>query len=866
MKDHSLNPSISKSSLMLDGLSQDQQDRLIGLLDDYMIDMEEGRTVDAQSLVENNPDLEKPLRQYLEGLDWLGKFNRCLAPVAATGVADILIHCRFPSNFGDYDLGMELGRGAMGIVFAATQRSTGKPVAIKILAFGSSADKNRIERFKREAAAAQLLCHPNIVKVFDVGIENGMHYYSMQRVDGCALSNLIRRHHPLSEIDSQTFAPPLRSTVANHQPPINPAADRTLDFRELAMEFAAVADALHTAHGAGIIHRDIKPSNLLLDNNNHIWITDFGLAHVEQSQQLTRTGDLVGTFQYMSPEQASGKPEQIDMRTDIYSLGTTLYEYVSGKPPFAGFSGAALLKQIQSREPCRLCQLTPNVPRDLETIIRRAMRPDKNDRYASALEMSQDLRRFANGRHVLAQRVTLTEKATRFAAKNSSVVLAGLVLSGLCVAALIGHSLLLEREQLRTQQALVQSERNYQNARRVIDTFGSSFANRLTIIPGTESVRREVLAESLAYYQAFIDDANQDPRLANDVAETRLKIARLISQIGNSEDADNAYHEAIQSLQAAQAKSQTSIIATNLYHALHEYAMLASKQGRHATARERLTEAALCISHLKTDADRKHAEALLHNNLAIVSLRAGDSKKAVSESKKAVELLDKMNKEFGVNILDLTFSVELADSLSNLSVMLVDSGEELNAGLAAKAAIDLRKSIDRNSKSPDHLRRLALAYNNLAAIDWRQGKTLESIETYQQAIALLEKATQQLPGQSEPQNELSVTLNNLGMALSSLRQVKEAEKAFRRALAIATPSADADPKNADAAQRAAGIWNNLGVLLRNGYDIENARHAFENARVYQLRSCELSPQDRASSRILEQIQSNLVSVSTKPTS
>ncbi len=829
-------PSLPRSSdsLMLDGLSEEQQHRLIALLDEYMIGVDEGRSINIESLVEANGDLEKPLREYLEGLDWLGQYNRRLLPIGLNEVSTALPDVRLAPTFGDFTLGEELGRGAMGIVFAATKKSTGESMAIKLLAFGSSADANRIERFQREAAAAQSLCHPNIVKVYDVGSENGLHFYSMQRIHGFPLSKRIRI----------------------------PGTD-SVDYRQFANAFAEVAEALHTAHQAGIIHRDIKPSNLLMDDEHRLWITDFGLAHVEHNRQLTRTGDLVGTFQYMSPEQASGKPERIDPRTDIYSLGATLYEFFGGQPPFVGFSGAALLKQIQTSEPRRLKHFDPAIPRDLETIIRRAMRPDKNDRYATALVMSQDLRRFAANQPIVAGRVTPTERLARFTADHALGFVAGLAVCAVCTAALAWHGWLLSREQARTQQALIQSEHNYQNARRVIDTFGNEFADRLTVIPGTEAVRREVLAESLAFYQAFIDDANQDPRLTSDVAETRLKIARLISQAGSLEDAGKAYQEAITALENAAEAVPTSNAGLILHQALHESAMLESRRGEQAKARRLLLTASKRMGTFASESSRLQAESLLHNNLAIVEMRAGDRRAAVAEAKHAVEVLQRLRIDQSDLRSDSSLCSALADSLSNLSVMLAEAGDEANASAAAKAAVAIRSTFDAGSSSPDRLRRLALAYNNLAALDWRQGKTSEAVETYRRSTALLEQAGKKLPGQIEPQRELSVTLNNLGMALTSAKQDVEAERIFRRALAIACQTADADPKNAEAAQRTAGIWNNLGVLLRNRYDVVKARQAFEEAAAYQKRSCELVPQDRTGAKILEQIQSNLISLTAK---
>ena len=240
------------------------------------------------------------------------------------------------------------------------------------------------------------------------------------------------------------------------------ADGENFDYRAFAREFSKATDAINTAHTSGIIHRDIKPSNLLIDREHRIWVTDFGLAHMDNSSQLTRSGDLVGTFQYMSPEQASGHSENIDLRTDVYSLGATLYEVLSRKQPFFGWTGPALLKQIQTSEPPRLKQLVASIPRDLETIVRRPMRPDKADRYRSAHDMTRDLERFADGKAIYASRVTIREQITRLTAKNAAVVSIGFLVRLICLAAVLTHSTLLQREKTRTIAALQLADCNYQ--------------------------------------------------------------------------------------------------------------------------------------------------------------------------------------------------------------------------------------------------------------------------------------------------------------------------------------------------------------------------------------------------------------------
>jgi eukaryotic-like serine/threonine-protein kinase len=871
----------ASDDLMLDDLNGEQQNRLIGLLDNYMIRMEEGKPNDVEELLRLNPDLERPLREYIDGLNWLGQFQprSSLYPKrdAYLPWGEVL-----PKVVGDFELGEELGRGAMGVVLAATKQSTGQKVAIKLLATHSTTDQNRIERFRREASATQSLSHPNIVKVFEVGYEDGWHYYTMQRIFGPPLSQIIRSSISDSRIDgadSKTFANSNLSTiddasvvaseghtdVGGHR--LNPSEPKTRplvrsneDYRQWAARFADVADALHMAHRSGIVHRDIKPSNLLWDRGLRIMISDFGLAHIERTEQLTRTGDLVGTFHYMSPEQAAGKPYLIDGRSDVYSFGATLYEFFSGRTPFAENTGALLLKQIQFSEPKRLKQIQPSMPSALETIIRRAMRPDRSDRYTTAQDMANDLRRFARGHKIEAKRVTPIERLARYASNHSLSFLLGLAASMIVIAALAFHGWILKREQNRTGQALQLAEKNYHNARQVIDTFGTGFLDRLSAIPGTENVRETMLAESLAYYQAFIHDSIDDPRLIHDVADTRLKIARLVNQNGDNEKAEEAYQTAIVDLEKVVKERPSSASHLNYFHGLREFAVLASERGNGQLARARLSQAGEASELLSSGWEKAEAKALLLNTSAMFAMRSGDVKEAMNMVNDAVKLLRSTHAPEQIAHPASKLQSALVDALSNLSLMLQEAGHLPEAVIAAREAIDRQAASLDTVASPTDTRRLALAYNNLASLEWKQGKTPEAIEAYELAIGLLERVSKQSPGQSTPRLELSVALNNQGMALVSAKDDSQAEQVFRRALALAVMSAEADPQNADAARRTAGIWNNLGVLLRNRYDTIKARHAFEEAMAYQTRSCRLAPEDENAAKALEQIQHNLVSL------
>ncbi len=292
-------------------------------------------------------------------------------------------------TWGEFRIVREIGRGGMGVVYEAYQESLNRHVAVKLLR--EPAD---LARFRREARAAARLHHVNIVPVHGVGEHAGRHYYVMQFIAGLGLDQALRRP---------------RAAEGGQE---KPAAD----YRELARIALQVADALAHAHDQGIIHRDIKPSNILLDDRGAAWVTDFGLAYDSaDTQTLTHTGDLLGTIRYMAPERFAGRT---DAGADIYGLGATLYELACGRPAFPDVDRAVLIHQILHHDPPRPRLVDPRVPRDLETIVLKAMARDPSHRYETAAELADDLRRFLAGRPIRARRAGEAEKFVRWCRRN----------------------------------------------------------------------------------------------------------------------------------------------------------------------------------------------------------------------------------------------------------------------------------------------------------------------------------------------------------------------------------------------------------------------------------------------------------------
>jgi serine/threonine protein kinase/WD40 repeat protein/tetratricopeptide (TPR) repeat protein len=357
-------------------------------------------------------------------------------------------------TLGPYRIERELARGGMGVVYEARHLALQKRVALKVLPIQGPRQAGQLERFLREAKTAAGLHHTNIVPVFDVGQVAGIPYYAMQFIDGRSLDRILREEPHASSDPTGPYLPggggPVPSTVVQSHPFNRSDA---ASYRWIANIGIQAAEGLAYAHDRGVIHRDIKPSNLLLDEQGVAWITDFGLARRLDDPALTHSGVLLGTPRYMSPEQAAALKQPVDHRTDIYSLGATLYELLTHRPAFDGRTPQEVVEQIIHRDPPPPRRLNPSVPRDLETIVLKAMSKRPEDRYQGAMELAEDLRRWQRLEPIRARRIGPVGRFARWCQRNPALAAAtGIAAAGLLAVTVI--SIVFALTQSRTNQSL----------------------------------------------------------------------------------------------------------------------------------------------------------------------------------------------------------------------------------------------------------------------------------------------------------------------------------------------------------------------------------------------------------------------------
>jgi serine/threonine protein kinase len=541
--------------------------RLVQALREYQAAIEDGSRPNRHEFLARYPTIASDLSDCLDGLDFLSGAVQGLqvrdkrAPAPLPGQAD--------GTLGDFRLVREIGRGGMGVVYEAEQISLRRRVALKVLPFAATLDARQLQRFENEARAAAGLHHGNIVPVFAVGCERGVHYYAMQLIDGLTLAALIvrlRQAHEEKARDTLQVGRSATADTAMAAASLTPGSIGTRAFfRTVAALGVQAAEALEYAHQMGVVHRDVKPANLLLDGRGNLWVTDFGLARFSANPGMTGPGDLVGTLRYMSPEQAAGKPV-IDPRSDVYSLGATLYEVLTQRPAFPGRDKNECLRQILEEEPPALRGLNPSLPVELETIVLKAMAKHPEDRYTSAKDLADDLKRFLDDKPVQARRPGLRERAAKWARRHRRVVAAavlGLVAAVLVLSATtwriaraeataLAANEELKAEEERTQAALAQeaeqrgkAERNYREARKVLDYLTRLGVEELADKPDLQPLRRRLLTELLAYYREFIDQHSDDPSIAAELIETRLQVAEILDEIGKKAESLAAYEQAM---------------------------------------------------------------------------------------------------------------------------------------------------------------------------------------------------------------------------------------------------------------------------------------------------------------------------------
>ncbi len=462
------------------------------LLADCLRQMEQGKALPREAILDRYPQWAGELREFFENWDEMETFSSRLvdSPWKPTNVT-ASDASGLPARFvGDYELLEEIGRGGMGIIYKARQRSLDRLVAVKMI----SDRRHDRERFRLEAELAASLEHPNIVSIIEVGEWEEQPYFSMQYVDGIHLGQRI--------------------------------ADGPLSPRQAAELTAKLAEAVHYAHQRGILHRDLKPANVLLDSRGEPFVTDFGLAKQIRPSgmeaEMTVSGAILGTPGYMSPEQAEGRAARVTLATDVYGLGAVLYTILTGCAPFESDSSVELLRMVVEQPPKTPRSLRPEIPRDLETICLKCLEKAPSSRYASAEALRDDLLRFLRHEPIEARPVGWAGRVIRWGRRNPSIAVSvGVMLVSLTVTSIF-FSMMARREHQARLTAEAGRKRE-QNLRMAMDRSMKS----------EQSARRQAVA-------TLVDSFTANGLQAHDQEDPNLALLWFLEAWNHAEPASSA--------------------------------------------------------------------------------------------------------------------------------------------------------------------------------------------------------------------------------------------------------------------------------------------------------------------------------------
>jgi serine/threonine protein kinase len=596
----------------------EDRDPLEVLADDFMERQRRGEHPSISEYAARRPDLAADIEELFPTIAVMErlKVHKAQGSGARASLGGVRLE-----RLGDFRILGEIGRGGMGIVYEAFQESLGRHVAVKVLPAQSLLAPQQLQCFQREAQTAAKLHHTNIVPVFGVGEQEGFHYIVMQLIRGEGLDAVLARLRQAAdggaagqdEVDLAAVS----SQSGNHakrgrrseisrlarglvEGPCSSGKMATEDFpldhdtqvdawpdaasetraagparneawrlgpaywRSVAATGRQVAEALQYAHAHHTLHRDIKPANLLLDSQGVVWITDFGLAKAMEQDSVTQTGAMAGTLRYMAPEQFSG---QVDARSDIYSLGLTLYEMLTLRPAFEDGNRTSLIAKITHAQPPGPRTLNPRIPRDLETIVLKAIAHEPRDRYKTAGDLARDLQCFLEDRPIQARRTSALERLWRWARRNRAVAALAASTLALLAAVAVVASVGYVRTARANAEEKMQRKKAEETTSLAIDALDSIFrqfapdrtapasaalvvdAEETVTLPAQPVLSKEaaaMLEHMLAFYDRLAAQGGDDAKLRRKTAEANRRVGDIRQRLGHYQEAKAAYLRAIE--------------------------------------------------------------------------------------------------------------------------------------------------------------------------------------------------------------------------------------------------------------------------------------------------------------------------------
>jgi eukaryotic-like serine/threonine-protein kinase len=739
-----------------------------------------------------------------------------------------------PPAVAGYEILGEIGRGGMGVVYRARQLGLNRDIALKMILAGDHAGPDAMSRFFTEAEAIARLQHPNIVQVHHCGGHDDRPFLVMEYVEGGSLAQTL-----------DGTPRPIRAAVL------------------LVQQLAA---GIALAHRKGIVHRDLKPANVLLTLEGAPKIADFGLAKIlETDSRLTGTDAILGTAAYMAPEQAGGRNQTVGLAADVYSLGTILYELLTGRAPFKAASALETLELVRLHEAVPPGRLRPELTKDIETICLKCLAKEPERRYQTADDLEEDLRRFLAGESIRARRASIIERGMRWCRRNPALAALTAAMTFALVAGFVAsttqwyraerHLRAEERQRKRAEKnlaleaaarAAAQRANTRERAARqhaqaqltvaldAIKTFHTGVSEEVLLKePRLEQFRNHLLSSALKLYGRLKADMDQDtdPLAPAELADAYARLGSLMSSVGSLGDALSAYQKALELREAmARAAPVDRRIQAELARVIGKTAYVCRELDRWDEA-ERLYQRSLAMWEslcraCPGDPDPLREAAWSHANLGAIHLFKNQPREALRQHQQALAIRQNLLLE---RPDEPSLQSEFASIQFDLALAFSAAGRDGDALSAIQRSVEIQGAVLAShpelERARNQLGRALVTYGQLLN---QAGRPADSLPHYRRALAILDRRARETPSAPFLQREIGLCRALIADALRAIGRNEEAIDELRQALARSEAAARQQPTAISFGREAANSHIRLAALLSR---IDRDEEAFEEYRI-----------------------------------
>ena len=753
----------------------------------------------------------------------------------------------FPERLGDFRLLEHLGGGGMGVVYLARQESLGRDVALKLIRPEQLFFPGARDRFRREVETVARLNHPGIVPIYTVGEERGIPYFAMERIAGGSLADVIEhlQNEPAANLTGADFDRALAAHTHDARPTA-PTAIFAGRWQQACVRIVReAAEALEYVHRRGVLHRDLKPSNVMLTRGGRVMLVDFGLSSAEGGERLTKTGSQVGSLAYMPPEQVRGDTTAIDARSDVYSLGVTLYELLTLRMPFADPQPSELRRQIAAGRPPAPRTCNAAIDRDIETVCLHAMASDPRHRYASAADFAQDLTNALEHRPIVARRASAFEQAVRWTRRQPALA-AALLLALALVTALPTALYLQQREanaaiQAKNEEieatnrnlaaalanAKAQHERAEQNLGVAMESVDSMLsrvgAQDLEQVPQLERVRAKLLESALALNEKLATgQGDERPEARARLAETRRRTGDIYHWLGRFDDAAHMHLQAIADQRALLAQHDRPADRAGLASTLDALARTQRALGQREASAESSREAIGLLGALPTDgaAGESHLELRSHalHFRATTLFLLGQIEPALAAHREAIDAA----RQLFARAPTPDREAMVAGYLGAMGSSLLEHGQnEASAAALREACAIYERVLPHVESAKSYQENFGDACTNLGVLHQNEQDLPGAAPHFERAFAIYTQLTADFPNSPRYLDSLNSARTNLATLRMAAADTREsALQLMRDAVASQQTLVARFPKSTEYRTLLAMMVGNLGTWEHGAGDFD----------------------------------------------